>query len=560
MNYIFASFIVVFGLSALVSVASIPRAMTIQHPETRKGFVVFLLAIALWAGGYVGYLLYPSRSGKLAFYIFGFVFAFVAVGAFLYVSAAYTGRPPALMPYRRLVVGAFLVLVALKITNPLHHLYFTVEWASEPFPHLAIQHGLLYWLVLGLSYALIAVGFFMLIERFYRAGSDSRPLVFLLSLTAIPAGATIFGNQMFGLLPLMYEPPGVALFAVGTLFVYKRRFEAIRLTGETDKPAIFLDIDDRIRDYNAKAKQIFPGLQDSVGRFISDVDPSLGEDISETTVISKQVDEENRFYQVAMTPFSLGQASSGTLVTFTNVTDREAYRRRLEDKSDQLEALNRVVRHDIRNDMGVIVGWAEILEAEVDERGVDGLKKILAQSRHIIELTEIAADFVDSISGAESNDLKPISLSQSLETGLVPVRNANPQAVFQIDGSVPDVEVRANEMLSSVFRNLLENGVRHNDTEQPTITISGEDRGETVRMQVADNGPGIPESRREDIFGKGEKGMESPGTGIGLYLVHTLTEHYGGSVWVEDNDPRGAVFVVDLPKANATGHSSEPAS
>nr|WP_302080744.1 ATP-binding protein [Salinibaculum sp. KK48] len=48
-------------------------------------------------------------------------------------------------------------------------------------------------------------------------------------------------------------------------------------------------------------------------------------------------------------------------------------------------------------------------------------------------------------------------------------------------------------------------------------------------------------------FGKGEKGLDSPGTGIGLYLVQTLLDQYGGDVWVADNDPEGAVFVVELP-------------
>ncbi|MEF8814471.1 MAG: PAS domain S-box protein [Halovenus sp.] len=71
----------------------------------------------------------------------------------------------------------------------------------------------------------------------------------------------------------------------------------------------------------------------------------------------------------------------------------------------------------------------------------------------------------------------------------------------------------------------------------------------TVTVAVADNGPGIPEGATESIFGKGEKGLESAGTGMGLYLVRTLVERYGGEVTVADNDPRGAVFTVALPVA-----------
>ncbi|ESS09023.1 MAG: histidine kinase-, DNA gyrase B-, and HSP90-like ATPase [uncultured archaeon A07HN63] len=104
-------------------------------------------------------------------------------------------------------------------------------------------------------------------------------------------------------------------------------------------------------------------------------------------------------------------------------------------------------------------------------------------------------------------------------------------------------------MLSSVFFNILKNAVRHNDKEDIEIDIAvTEDMG-TVTVQIADNGPGIPDSQKEAVFGKGEQGLKSPGTGMGLYLVATLVTSYGGEVWIEDNDPEGAVFLVELPKA-----------
>ncbi|MCD2203293.1 histidine kinase N-terminal 7TM domain-containing protein [Halobacterium sp. KA-6] len=272
--------ILIFAVSAIACVTSIPQARKIQHPGTREGLIVFLGSVALWAGGYIGYLLAPTRPGKLAFYILGFVFAFIAVGAWLYFCAAYTGRPPRHTPFRKAIVGIFLVFTALKLTNPLHNLYFTTEWVTEPFPHLVIHHQLLYWVVLGLSYAAIAVGFFILMERFYHTGSDSRPLVVLVGLSGLPAIATIMGSHVDWLLPLMYEPPGVALFAVGTLFFYRQRFEGIRLTGESDKPAIFLDQGTCIRDYNQAARRLFPALERSFGDPLEAVHTGLADHLT----------------------------------------------------------------------------------------------------------------------------------------------------------------------------------------------------------------------------------------------------------------------------------------
>ncbi|MFC6893787.1 ATP-binding protein [Halopenitus salinus] len=539
--------IIIFALSALACVATIPQARAIQHQGTREGLVVFLGSVALWAGGYLGYLISPSRQGKLAFYIFGFVFAFVAVGAWLYFCAAYTGRPPRHAPFRNLILGIFLFFTALKITNPLHDLYFTTEWTTNPFPHLVIHHELLYWIVLGLSYAAIAVGFFMLMERFYHTGSDSRPIVVLVGLSGLPAVATIIGGHVDWLLPLMYEPPGVALFAVGTLFFYRQRFEAIRLTGESDKPAIFLDQETYVRDYNHAARKLFPSLEGSVGEPLDAVNTALATHLTKQEVMEIPQGGETRYYDVSSTPFMAGEVTTGQLVTVTDVTERESYRKQLEERTEQLEALNRVVRHDIRNDMAVILGWAEILEDHIDEDGQEPLNRVLQKSRHVIQFTEVARDFVESLSEDGTVELEEVELRSILNAELAAVGDSFPNARFQVSGDVPDVLVLANEMLSSIFRNILENAVRHNDKETPEITVTCEEHPETVRVRIEDNGPGIPDNQKEQIFGKGQKGLDSPGSGIGLYLVQVLTDQFDGNVWVEDNYPNGAIFTVELP-------------
>lgn len=112
------------------------------------------------------------------------------------------------------------------------------------------------------------------------------------------------------------------------------------------------------------------------------------------------------------------------------------------------------------------------------------------------------------------------------------------------------MSVLADDMLDSVVRNLLKNAVQHNDKAVPEVTVSVSTDDGSVLVRVRDNGPGIPDEQKAAIFGKGEKGLESNGTGLGLYLVRTLVETYGGEVRVEDNDPDGSVFVLVLPAAD----------
>jgi len=555
MNTVFLAHVSVFAGSALACVAALPRAQRVRDRETREGLVGLLLAVTAWAGGYVGYLLVPGERLKVAFYIAGFVAALLAVGAWLYFCAAYTGRSPRRAPHRWAVAGVFFATSALKVTNPLHNLYFTAAWTTEPFPHLAIRHELLYWVVLGVSYAIVAVGFYMLLEQFYYTGADSRPLVVLAGMTAVPTVATLVGGELPWLLPLLYEPPGVALFALGTLFVYFRRFEAIQFAAESDDAAVFLDQAGRIRDYNRAARLLFPSLEGSVGKPFDTVLPHLAIDRGGDDVIEVDLggsDDLRRFYEVSRNAFTSGGATAGELLTIDDVTDRERYRLRLEERTEQLEALNRVVRHDIRNDMAVIRGWSETLRDHVDDEGRDALDRVLRKSDHAIELTETARDFVDSLTGDALPQIKPADLRALIEDEVQAARDSYPDAEFRLRDDSSQVTVRANEMLSSVFRNLLNNAVQHNDSDTPRVTVACETDDDGVRVRVADNGPGVPDESKTAIFGKGERGIDSAGSGVGLYLVYVLADQFGGDVWVEDNDPRGAVFVVELPLAETT--------
>jgi PAS domain S-box-containing protein len=239
----------------------------------------------------------------------------------------------------------------------------------------------------------------------------------------------------------------------------------------------------------------------------------------------------------------------GFVINTREITERKHYEEQLQKTTEQLEALNRVVRHDIRNDMAVIVGWGETLQGNVDGELQDALDHVLQKSHHVIELTEIARDFVRSLVGDDETEVTPVDLEECVRAELATIRESYPDARVRVSGAIPDVSVHANEMLSSVFRNFFENAVQHNDEATPEITVGFVDTGETVRVRVADNGPGIPDTRKEKIFGKGQKGLDSSGTGIGLYLVDTLVDQFGGDVWVEDNDPKGAVFAVELRRA-----------
>ena len=255
-------------------------------------------------------------------------------------------------------------------------------------------------------------------------------------------------------------------------------------------------------------------------------------------------------HEVHAAPLTDDDGSTEMMVeSLIDVTERSEYERQLEEQRDNFETLNQVLRHDIRNDLQLVTAYADMLADRVDEEGQEHIETIRNNADHAIELTTVARDVAD-LWLSEHDETNPLSLKSTLEQEIERIREGNPAAAITVSGTIPEATVEATDMLHSVFHNILQNATKHNDKEVPAVTVSASDREDVVAVRFADNGPGIPDERKESIFGKDEKGLESSGTGLGLYLVKSLVDSYGGSVWVEDNDPDGAVFVVELPKAS----------
>ncbi|MDY6776181.1 MAG: GAF domain-containing protein [Halobacteria archaeon] len=281
------------------------------------------------------------------------------------------------------------------------------------------------------------------------------------------------------------------------------------------------------------------GIYDEI---IEDVDSAF-----EGNHVEYEMERHGSFFHIQYYPLWEGDDGEvrGVAASLRDITDYKEYETEIENKNRQLTVLNRITRHDIRNDMNLILGWGDILRDHVDEEGEEYLRRTLNAARHTVDLTKNARDFVEAMGNSQTSE---IDLGESLIQEVEKSKEVYEKAVFET-AEIPDTEVIANSLVSTVFRNLLNNAVQHNDKETPRIEVSAEEKDEEVVVSVADNGPGIPDDQKKTVFGEGEKGPESEGTGIGLYLVSILVEEYGGDVWIEDNEPEGAVFKVRLRKA-----------
>ena len=114
------------------------------------------------------------------------------------------------------------------------------------------------------------------------------------------------------------------------------------------------------------------------------------------------------------------------------------------------------------------------------------------------------------------------------------------------------------------MRNLIENALVHT-APGTRVEASARAEGETVAIEVRDDGPGIPSELRERVFDRFVRGDldgdGQPGTGLGLAIVRAVAERHGGSVELGDAPGGGARFLVQLPVAHLLGteQASEPA-
>ncbi len=201
----------------------------------------------------------------------------------------------------------------------------------------------------------------------------------------------------------------------------------------------------------------------------------------------------------------------------------------LRRKSEHLSLLNKMLRHDILNDLTVIRAAIELKDEKLLETALSKIDRI---SRMIYEVKnlEMAGDV-----------RKEINLTEVVREIAATFRE-----MAEIDLDLEDVTVLANENVRTVVFNLINNAIKHSGRDDVKISVETYAENGWGVLVVRDNGKGIPDELKEKIF---EEGFSAGyGTGLGLFIVKKMVELYGGSIEVRDNEPSGAMFVVKLPK------------
>ena len=314
-----------------------------------------------------------------------------------------------------------------------------------------------------------------------------------------------------------------------------------------------IDRQDVYADPTAYTEKIHPDDRAEYRTLLETVrDRALEDGVAERREIEYRLRNGHTTSQLLETVFPV-RNRDGALLSWggfvQDITDQQNREGILELQTDQLELLNQVVRHDIRNEvnLGLDIIRSAKRQGSIDEENLERIQNILT---HVAELTETARDMTEMITTL-SEEPDPISLAPTLKREIANISTVSEEATIVIEDEIPDVDIRVNELLSAVFRNLLTNAIQHSDRDDLTITITFTMLDGQIAVHIADDGPGIPDEKKELAFESGQTLVGSSGTGFGLPLVETLLEQYGGDLYLCDNEPRGCVFTVILPLTDA---------
>lgn len=243
---------------------------------------------------------------------------------------------------------------------------------------------------------------------------------------------------------------------------------------------------------------------------------------------------------------------SGDLVAYvgfqTDVTDRRI-------REQRLSVLNRVMRHNLANDLNLIEGHTDNLldSVETDDQ-LEALQRIKQAAEKLERLGRTANWTEQVINSCRDADV-------TINVGRT-VRRVGRGIDHDFQEAEIDVEVEEGPWflegccLREAVRELLENAVKHNNGEQPNVSVTvGPAMGEPdhVELQIADNGPGIPE-RVIDVLRMGRETQLNHGDGLGLWLVYWVVTLLGGAIEV-DSKPAGDGTVITLTLPATTGQN-----
>jgi PAS domain S-box-containing protein len=373
--------------------------------------------------------------------------------------------------------------------------------------------------------------------------------------------------------PIVVGGETVGLYAiyndVSELERQRRYFEALVALSPTAIATV--DIDDRVRSWNAAAEQLFGYTrEEAIGRNIDDLVAAGDEEVYAEAVgvsrgaadrvvhlTTRRTRKDGSLVDVDLrtAPLVVGGERIGLFALYHDISELQRARREAEAAAQAKSAFLATMSHEIRTPMNAVIGMTELLlgtDLDLEQRSYADV--IRTSGEALLSVINDILDFSKIEAGRLDLEEHAFDLRECVESTLELVAPAAADKAldlaYALDPAAPEALIGDPARLRQILLNLLNNAVKFTERGEVVLTVDAEplsEGGHRVHFAVRDTGIGIPPERVDTLFESFSQVDSSTtrrygGTGLGLAISRRLAEAMRGRIWVESRPGEGSTF------------------
>ncbi len=566
-------------------------------------FSLLVVSVSVWLfSGALEYMA-PTLSGKVFWKNIQYLSITSAPVLWFYFVLKFTNYDESVKRHYYLAFWFYPVITNLFVwTNPLHHLFYKNMWlnTSGIYPMLDVKSATLLWVHLVTAYTLLLVSTLLLWVSYSTASGVYRKQTQLLLISAILPWAANVADVMHLMFSIDTTPFALTV-SLTIIYVALQRYGFLELVPvareiiieHLSDIVIVLDAKSRIVDLNKAARaELGVEGENAIGRYLRDLIPQYravfdqfkeqqeahetlalvadGENVSLDMQIIPLHNQRGRYIGRIISLRDISVLMKAEKALSQNEAALKAYTRELEEQNEELDAFAHTVAHDLKQPLGILLGYSTFLTDSLDSLDQNTL---MHSAMMIEQSTRKMSSIVNelllfaSVRKKDTVEIKSVAMGEVVASVLSRlddlVRSTNTRAVVPVAwpkarGYAPWIE--------EIWINLITNAIKYGGkppyvllAAEPVDYTEGDHKGSWVRFSVTDNGPGLSDEAKKLLFVPFERlgQFKFEGSGLGLSIVQRITRRLGGWMGVENagegasNSPfingSGCTFYFILP-------------
>lgn len=218
--------------------------------------------------------------------------------------------------------------------------------------------------------------------------------------------------------------------------------------------------------------------------------------------------------------------------------ERKRQQRDLTDTNHKLALLNRIIRTDIRNEMSVVLGWADVLSDHVEADDQEAFESMLTAARNVVQLADVAADVTRTLEENTDVALDPRDLRTVLDGETDRFRTDRPTVSLSVEYHVPEAEpvtVRATPMLGTALTQLFSIAAGTDPNSKTAVDVTVDVTDDEAIVSIFGEHPDLTDEQRTFLTGADRQTSENTGISTELYLLRAIVDRFDGTIRVDDD-------------------------